>query len=76
LSFSTDGMEWTSIAPSRVGDVWSVTLPLMSGRLPENLSFVVQAVDGAGNVAYSSNKGASYSSARGMVYLPLVIKSD
>jgi hypothetical protein len=44
--------------------------------LANSLSFVVQAVDGAGNVAYSANKGQVYGVDESLIYLPLVLKNN
>jgi hypothetical protein len=74
LAYSTDGVSWVGASPSQAGDVWTITLSLPAGSTPNSLSFVVQAVDGAGNVAYSSNKGEDYSGAGGTVFFPLVVK--
>ena len=74
LSYSADGVQWSDAGTSRDGDVWSATIPLPSGKTAANLSFVAQAVDGAGNVAYSSNKGQSYQGEEIKVYLPLLLK--
>ena len=76
LSYSTDGVQWSDAETTRNGDVWSATIPLPPGRTTSNLSFVAQAVDGAGNVAYSSNKGEAYQGEGIKIYLPLVLKND
>jgi hypothetical protein len=79
LLYSLDGETWEvqTLATPDSGDaydgVWSWSIPL-SGALPGDLSFVVQAIDHAGNVAYSSNKGESYRGADNTLYLPLVLK--
>jgi len=76
LSYSTDGVQWNDVETARDGDVWSVTVPLPAGMTATNLSFVAQAVDGAGNVAYSSNKGEAYQGEPLQVYLPLLLRND
>jgi len=73
LSLSLDGVAWSHIMPSRSGDVWSATVALPPGTTASNLSFVAQAVDGVGNVAFSSNKGDSYHGEKIKVYLPLLL---
>jgi len=75
LAYSLDDVHWASLAvPYDSGDTWRTTIGLPTGVLPEQLTFVVQAVDGAGNVAYSANKGESYSGAEGTIFLPLVLR--
>jgi hypothetical protein len=74
LSYSADGVQWSSAETARSGDVWSAIVPLPPGMTAVNLSFVAQAVDGAGNVAYSSNKGEAYQGEPLMVYLPLLLR--
>jgi hypothetical protein len=76
LSYSTDGVQWSDAETARNGDVWSATILLPPGRTAANLGFVAQAVDGAGNVAHSSNKGEVYQGEGIKVYLPLLLKSD
>ncbi|MGD9099821.1 MAG: hypothetical protein PVF45_05020, partial [Anaerolineae bacterium] len=79
LLYSLDGSVWdvhtltTPDSGSAHDGVWSWSVPL-SGALPGDLSFVVQAIDHAGNVAYSSNKGESYRGADSTLYLPLLLK--
>jgi len=81
LLYSLNGIDWNvrTLWVLSSGDVydgiWSGFIPL-DGSTPESLSFIVQAVDQAGNVAYAANKGQSYSGAESVTYLPLVIKND
>jgi len=76
LTFSLDGEMWSSVPATRQsGDTWHVSLDLPGGGGASRLSFVVQAIDGAGNVAYSANKGGVYRGAESAVYLPLVLRS-
>jgi hypothetical protein len=63
----TDGTGvWSSIAMTETHGLWSGTIP--NGKASE---FLVQVVDGAGNVAVDDNHG-SYYTARSQVLLPFV----
>ena len=76
LTYNTGGSAWTSVKATSSGDdTWRATITLPAGSSASNLSFVVQAVDGAGNVAYSANKGESYSGSEGTIHLPIVLKN-
>jgi len=81
LLYSLNGIDWdvqtlTVLSSGDIYDgIWSGYVPL-NGSTPESLSFIVQAVDQAGNVAYTANKGQSYSGAESVTYLLLVIKND
>jgi hypothetical protein len=74
LAYSSDGVSWKSDVGLKKGanNIWTGIIGLPVGVLPGDLVFIVQAVDGAGNVAYSANKGELYSGAESVVYLPFV----
>ena len=75
LTWSLDNVNWSDLlVPHTGGDTWSTTVPLPDGATGAQLTFVVQAVDEAGNVAYSANKGKSYSGAESTLYLPLILR--
>jgi hypothetical protein len=68
-----DGQEkWQTIdlAPDRLGTLWSGDLSTSRGWL----SFFVQAVDEAGNVAIGVNKGSWFTTPSYTVFLPVVLK--
>jgi len=76
LFYSTDGVTWQTDVPLMpgAGDTWRASIVLPAGVQPGSLSFVIQAVDGAGNVAYSANKGESYHGAD-TLFLPVVLRN-
>jgi hypothetical protein len=74
VTYSTNGDLWQSVelAYSADTDLWEGALP----EGPERAVFVVQAMDGAGNVSHSSNKGQFFGATEGdMVYLPLALNA-
>ena len=73
---SGDGVWRTEIMNQDLGDedFWSATLPITP-----TVEYFVQAVDEAGNVAVSHNKGRYFRfepSSYYLYYLPIVFKSD
>jgi hypothetical protein len=72
----TDGKgAWRSVdlSPTANPVIWSATLPLTTG-----IDFVVQSVDGAGNIWINDNRGEYFKvnggAIVGEVYLPLVVR--
>jgi hypothetical protein len=74
LFYTMDGATWSRIRGTGSGDLWQFSLDLPAGSSLDALRFAVQVVDGAGNVAYSDNKGRLYGSVDSRLYLPLVFK--
>jgi hypothetical protein len=73
VTYSTDDVHWDSdvILTQDAGALWTGEIDLPPGSDAGSLQLVVQAVDGAGNVAYSSNKGRLYRGVRA-TFLPLL----
>jgi hypothetical protein len=76
LAYTTDGKNWNSILMANGRGTFAANINLPPGTHPGQLSFVVQASDNAGNVAYSSNKGEGYGGAEGLIYMPMVLKNS
>jgi hypothetical protein len=76
ITFSTDGVTWDTVLATTqgAGHSWSASVDLPPYSHTGELSFFVQAVDHAGNVAFSSNKGRLYSHAFSESFLPLVLR--
>jgi hypothetical protein len=72
MVYTLDGIVWRSrdLACNEQEDRWGTHF---SG-LSDEFIYFVQAVDGAGNVTVSSNKGLFFEPIRPMVYLPLVMR--
>jgi hypothetical protein len=73
MVYTLDGMAWRSrdLAYNEQEDRWGTHF---SG-LSDEFIYFVQAVDGAGNVTVSSNKGLFFEPTRLMVYLPLLLRN-
>jgi hypothetical protein len=73
IIYSTDGDRWQNIELGYTAytDRWAGTLP----QGTEQVVFVVQAMDSAGNVAYSGNKGQFFKPTGdgAEIFLPLVL---
>jgi hypothetical protein len=65
--------QWMSVEliPAANGELWEGTV---SSSLDE-FSYLVQVVDGAGNVSTSSNKGLYFAAQPERVYLPTVFRN-
>jgi len=74
LFYTANGASWTSAGGASVGESWRFGINVPAGSSAGQLRFVVQAVDGAGNVAWCSNKGRLYGGAESRLYLPLVFR--
>ena len=76
LLYTWDGVTWTSLSLPRIGtDLYGTDLAVPPGSNPSALSYIVQAVDGVGNVAFSANKGETFSGVDESIFLPLVLKN-
>jgi hypothetical protein len=72
-----DGLWKTDVPAVQSPDgKWHLAFGLPPGRHGFDLSFIVQAVDGAGNVVVSSNKGEAFSARTGALFLPLLRKNQ
>jgi hypothetical protein len=74
VAYSLGAGEWRTIdlAEDASADTWFGELALDEG---ESVGYFVQAVDGAGNVASSGNKGFYFEPVTHEVYLPLVLRN-
>jgi hypothetical protein len=72
MVYTLDRMAWRSrdLTYDEQQDRWGIHL----GGLSDAFIYFVQAVDGAGNVTVSSNKGLFFEPIRLMLYLPLVLR--
>jgi hypothetical protein len=72
MAYTQDGSHWRSqdLAYDSADDRWKVHFP----ALGEQFLYFVQAVDGAGNVSVSSNKGFFFEPTRLEVYLPIIVR--
>jgi hypothetical protein len=71
-TYSTDGEVWQSVelAYSAYTDRWEGTLP----EGTEEAVYIIQAMDAAGNVVQSGNKGRFFdTSGETDIYLPLIL---
>jgi len=70
------GGSWRSfdLAPAAAGSAWSGSLQL-PGLDVLSIEYFVQALDQAGNVALSGNKGQFHSGIASTLYLPLVMRN-
>jgi hypothetical protein len=75
LFYTANGVSWTSARGTRVGETWRFGIDVPAGSTAGQMRFVVQAVDGAGNVAWCSSKGRLYGGAESRLYLPLVFRN-
>jgi hypothetical protein len=70
LTFTEDGLQWRSLNLEQVDqDLWEAHLSGLTGPV----MYFVQAVDGAGNVTMTSNKGLFFEP-KVPIYLPLVMR--
>jgi hypothetical protein len=70
LAFTQDGLQWQSLNLEQVDqDQWEAHLSGLTGPV----MYFVQAVDGAGNVTITSNKGLFFEP-KHPVYMPLIIR--
>jgi hypothetical protein len=74
LFYTANGVSWTSARGTDVGETWRFGIDVPAGSSAGQLRFVVQAVDGAGNVTWCGNKGRLYGGAESRLYLPLVLR--
>ncbi|RLC62322.1 MAG: hypothetical protein DRI48_09690 [Chloroflexi bacterium] len=74
VSYSTDGESWHSLDLAYDGDsgYWQGQLSGLSGKV----RYFVQAVDRAGNVSMSTNKGLFFEPEEHTIYLPLVLRQS
>ncbi|MGD8967587.1 MAG: hypothetical protein PVI07_08775, partial [Anaerolineae bacterium] len=74
VAYSLGAGEWRTIdlAEDAGADTWFGELALDEG---ESVGYFVQAVDGAGNVASSDNKGFYFEPVTHEVYLPLALRN-
>jgi hypothetical protein len=72
VTYSADGQHWHSadLSYSAYTDLWKTSLP----GLTETASYFVQAMDAAGNVTVSDNKGKQFIPEK-HIYLPLVMRN-
>ena len=73
VTYSEDGEQWRSVELDydATTGLWETSLAGVGGWV----SYLVQAVDGAGNVAITANKGLLFEAQERAVYLPFVLKS-
>jgi len=74
VTYSQDGGQWQSadLTYDSLSGLWGGELVGLSGEV----SYFIQAVDGAGNVSLSANKGLFFEPEERNVYLPLVLRSQ
>jgi hypothetical protein len=72
VTYSADGVHWQSIdlAYSSLTERWEGSLTGLS----QSASYLIQAVDKAGNVSMTANKGLFFQPEERRVFLPLVMK--
>jgi hypothetical protein len=75
VTYSVGDGQWESVdlSPAGSGDRWKGRLALTNGK--ESVHFFVQAVDLAGNVTTSNNKGEFFEPLY-KAYLPVVLRAD
>jgi hypothetical protein len=73
VTYSTDGVTWQSadLTYSAYTGQWETSLT----GLTKEASYFIQAMDAAGNVTISDNKGQYFFPERPAIYLPLVTRS-
>jgi hypothetical protein len=70
ITHTTGDGVWQTVELQLVGGyTWQALMPFFA---PDTLDFIAQVVDGAGNVAISTDKGRLFSHRTGRVYLPLL----
>jgi len=74
VTYSLGDGRWRSLdlAPGGVGDTWRGALPLSGGE--QVVGFLVQAVDTAGNIARTNNKGLLFEP-MSQIFLPVIPRS-
>jgi hypothetical protein len=74
FTYSQGDGQWQTAAMIRnnVSGLWEYTLNLGTAV---DVRYVVQVVDGAGNVTYSSNKGLYFAAEAKKLYMPLVFRN-
>jgi hypothetical protein len=71
MVYTQDGIHWQSQDLTyNSGDVWHAHL----FGVTHQLAYLVQVVDGAGNVTVTSNKGQFFELTRHEIYLPIVVR--
>jgi hypothetical protein len=70
ILYTQDGIHWQSQDLSDSGDAWHAHLT----GVAQQLAYLVQVVDGAGNVTVTSNKGQFFELTRHEIYLPIVVR--
>jgi hypothetical protein len=75
VAYTLGDGEWQSIdlTGDASEDTWSGELPL---NKEDSVTYLVQAVDGAGNVASGDNKGLYFEPMTPRVYIPLILRSS
>jgi hypothetical protein len=73
MVYTEDGSQWQSVDLGYVSlqDRWEAQVDNLSGQV----LYLIQAVDGVGNVTITSNKGAYFEPSGGEVYLPLMVRN-
>jgi hypothetical protein len=74
VMYETSAGTWASAPLNRAvnTDIWEGTV----STTQDQLNYLIQAVDKAGNVSYSSNKGLYFAAEPETIYLPLVFRNS
>jgi ureidoglycolate hydrolase len=71
IVYTQDGIHWQSQDLYDSGDTWHAQLT----GVTHQFAYLVQVVDGAGNVTVTSNKGLFFELTRHEIYLPVVMRN-
>jgi hypothetical protein len=73
MLYTEDGSQWQSVDLNHVSlqDRWEVEINGLCGQVV----YLIQVIDGAGNVTVTSNKGAYFEPGPSEIYLPLVLRN-